>query len=137
VQRPGWEQLAQSVTGVAAQLGREDRPKLLPAAACDYTTGYLGALGTMAALVRRATEGGSWHVRVSLARTAMWFDDLGAMCDPDAASGVDDRDDLMDHRDDGGFASITFLKPVVQMSRTSARWELPSPPLGSHEPVWI
>ena len=134
-QRPGWEQLAQSVSGIAAQQGSEDRPKLLPAAACDYTTGYLGALGTMAALVRRANEGGSWHVRVSLARTAMWFDDLGATCDPDAASGVDDRDGWMDHQD-AGYGPLAFLRPVVQMSRTPARWDLPSAPLGSHEPAW-
>ncbi len=135
VQRPGWEQLAQSVSGIAVQQGSEDRPKLLPAAACDYTTGYLGALGTIAALARRATEGGSWHVRVSLARTAMWFDDLGATCDPDGASGVDDRDPWMDERDTG-YGTLTFLRPVVQMSRTPARWELSTAPLGSHAAGW-
>lgn len=135
-ERPGWEQLAQSVAGIAAQQGSEDRPKLLPAAACDYTTGYLGALGTIAALARRANEGGSWHVRVSLARTAMWFDDLGATCDPDAASGTGDRDTWMDTRDTAYGSPVTFLRPVVQMSKTPARWELPTAPLGSHAPSW-
>ena len=85
--------------------------------------------------MRRATEGGSWHVRVSLARTAMWFDDLGATCDPDAASGVDDRDAWMGQQD-AGYGPLTFLKPVVQMSRTPARWELPTAPLGSHTAEW-
>ncbi len=28
----------------------------------DYITGYMGAIGAAAALVKRATEGGSWHV---------------------------------------------------------------------------
>src|SRR5205823_6994928 len=64
--RPGWEQMAQSVTGLAAAQGGPDRPALLPAAACDYTTGYLAALGTMIALWRRSRDGGSYHVRASL-----------------------------------------------------------------------
>jgi crotonobetainyl-CoA:carnitine CoA-transferase CaiB-like acyl-CoA transferase len=136
VERPGWEQLAQSVAGIAARQGSEERPKLLPAAACDYTTGYLGALGTIAALACRAREGGSWHVRVSLARTAMWFDDLGTTCDPDVASGVDDREAWMASAETA-YGSLTYLRPVVEMSRTPARWDLPTAPLGSHEPAWL
>ena len=71
--RPGWEQMAQTVSGLAVGQGGADHPTLLPAAACDYTTGYLAALGTMAALWRRAQEGGSYHVRASLCQTAGWF----------------------------------------------------------------
>ena len=71
--RPGWEQLAQTVTGMALEHAGDEHPALVPAAVNDYTTGYLGALGVMRALARRATEGGSWHVRVSLARTSMWI----------------------------------------------------------------
>ena len=67
--RPGWEQLAQTVTGMAHEHAGDEHPALVPAAINDYTTGYLGALGVMCALARRTTEGGSWHVRVSLART--------------------------------------------------------------------
>ena len=63
-QRPGWEQMAQTTSGIVVGQGGPDQPELLPAAACDYTTGYLAALGTMAALWRRAHEGGSYHVRV-------------------------------------------------------------------------
>lgn len=40
--RAGWEQVAQTVTGICHDSGL-DRPALAPAAACDYTTGYLGA----------------------------------------------------------------------------------------------
>lgn len=43
----------------------------------DYIAGYLGAAGVIAALRRRAKEGGSYHVRVSLARAAMWYQSLG------------------------------------------------------------
>ena len=49
--RAGWEQVAQTVTGICEE-GGADRPALLPAAACDYTTGYLGAYGVLLALAR-------------------------------------------------------------------------------------
>ena len=76
--RPGWEQLAQTVTGIAAAEGTPDRPARMPVAACDFTTGYLAALGTLVALGRRAREGGSYHVRASLCQSGMWFTRLGA-----------------------------------------------------------
>jgi crotonobetainyl-CoA:carnitine CoA-transferase CaiB-like acyl-CoA transferase len=135
VQRPGWEQLAQSVAGIAAVEGAEDRPQLLPAAACDYTTGYLAALGTLAAIAKRSTEGGSWHVRASLARTAMWFDDLGPRCDPAGASGLAPATESM-LETQTGYGVVRHLGPVARLSATSARWDLPTAPLGSHEPVW-
>jgi hypothetical protein len=129
--RPGWEQLAQTVSGVAAvQGGGPDRPALLPAAACDYTTGYLAALGTMAALWRRSTEGGIYEVRVSLASTAGWFTDLGP-CDPEAATGLGDTEPWM--ATDGPHRHLT---PVAQLSATPARWDRPSPPLGADPPTW-
>ena len=80
--RPGWEQLAQTVTGIAVGDDPMARPALIPAAACDYTTGYLTALGVMGALHRRATEGGSWHVQTSLVQTAMWLNRLGRVLRP-------------------------------------------------------
>ena len=48
-------------------------PKELPAQALDHATGYLMAFGAMMALLRKAHEGGSWHVRVSLAQTGHWL----------------------------------------------------------------
>ncbi len=69
--RGGWEQVAQTMTGIC-QEGSPERPKLLPGAACDYTTGYLGAYGILLALARRAREGGSYHVRVSLCQSGMF-----------------------------------------------------------------
>jgi len=47
----------------------------------DYCTGYWAAYGVLNALRRRATEGGSWHVKVSLAQTAQWIMRLGVTCD--------------------------------------------------------
>jgi hypothetical protein len=76
--RKGFENIAQAATGVSTDHGSEDSPIMCPALfMTDYGTGYLGALGVLAALIRRAKEGGSCHVRVSLCRTAMHFQDLG------------------------------------------------------------
>ena len=41
--------------------------------------GYFAAAGMMAALHRRAVEGGSYHVKLSLARSAMWVQELGLL----------------------------------------------------------
>lgn len=144
-ERPGWEQLAQTATGVAfvqgtavAGGGPEQegwRPQLLPAAATDYTTGYLAAYGAMAALTRRAQEGGSWHVRVSLSQTAMWLLRLGADLDHAAAPGIGDPLDLQVGTP-SPFGRLLHLRPVAQLSRTPARWDLPPAELGSHPPRW-
>ena len=46
--------------------GGLDRPQHLPAQVVDHATGYLAAFGALVALARRAREGGSYLVRVSL-----------------------------------------------------------------------
>ena len=107
VDRPGWEQLAQTVTGLAAAQGTPDRPQRMPVAACDYTTGYLAALGTLVALGRRAREGGSYHVRASLCQTGMWFQRLGPTCDPAQASGPGEPEELTVEADTAWASSAT------------------------------
>jgi crotonobetainyl-CoA:carnitine CoA-transferase CaiB-like acyl-CoA transferase len=73
----------------------------------DYPTGYLGALGALAALIRRAKEGGSYHVRVSLCQTAMHFQDLGEVA-------MDDRRKKLVGRMQEGFASS--LRPTAAIN---------------------
>ena len=48
-------------------------PQFYPVSAIDYLTGYLMAFGARVALGRRAREGGSWLVRISLAQTGRWL----------------------------------------------------------------
>ena len=47
----------------------------------DHATGYLMAFGAMMAKARQSREGGSWHVRVSLAQTGRWLWNLGRVAD--------------------------------------------------------
>lgn len=135
-QRPGWEQLAQATTGVCVLQGAATAPALAPAAMNDYTTGYFGALGALLALRRRATEGGSWLVTVSLSQTSMWFYRLGHRLDATSASGVGEAPDWLEDRDTG-YGRMTYLRPALRMSETEPRWELPTAPLGSGEPAWL
>jgi crotonobetainyl-CoA:carnitine CoA-transferase CaiB-like acyl-CoA transferase len=57
-----------------------ERPKLSPVYyLADITSGYFAAAGMMAALHRRAIEGGSYQVKLSLARSAIWVQELGLL----------------------------------------------------------
>jgi crotonobetainyl-CoA:carnitine CoA-transferase CaiB-like acyl-CoA transferase len=134
--RPGWEQMAQTVSGLAVGQGGPDHPVLLPAAACDYTTGYLAALGTMAALRRRAREGGSYHVRVSLCQTAAWLVTTHEAGPGEATvTGFGDVDSYLT-TSDTPYGRLRHLSPADQMPVTPARWESPTSPVGWHPPAW-
>jgi crotonobetainyl-CoA:carnitine CoA-transferase CaiB-like acyl-CoA transferase len=135
--RAGWEQLAQAVTGIADEHG-DGCPQLLPAAACDYITGYLAAYGTLLALGRRAREGGAYHVRVSLCQSAMFLQRQSRVEFPQEGMDISRRDlnDLLKVTD-SPYGKIKHLGPILQMSETSPHWELPSKPLGSHSAQWL
>lgn len=137
--RPGWEQLAQTVTGMAHMHGGADTPQLQPGAVCDYTTGFLAAFGAMIALERRAREGGSYLVRASLCRTAMWVRSLGFADEGRLASAqLLTAEEVASYsvRSETGFGPMRHLGPPVRMSGTAARWTRGAAPLGTHEPVW-
>jgi hypothetical protein len=115
---------------------REGTPRLAPAAVNDYSTGFFAAYGAMVALARRATEGGSWHVQVSLSQTSTWYQRLGDDVDPRAAEPIDVAPFLSAEVDTPHVGRISYLSPAVSLSETPARWELPPAPHGFHEPTW-
>ncbi|BDD54436.1 hypothetical protein MAP00_000054 [Monascus purpureus] len=68
-QRPGWQQIADCVTGVAWEQGKFmglDEPVVPPFPISDYGTGCMGAIAALTGLYNRAVVGGSWHGKVSL-----------------------------------------------------------------------
>ncbi len=135
--RPGWEQLAQTTSGMALEHSGIERPALVGAALNDYTTGYLGATGAMLALARRATEGGSWHVRVSLTRTAMWIMSLPRVAQDMVPKPVDPSEIapwMIEMQTAWG--PLKRLGPIARMSATPPRWDLPPAKLGSHPAAW-
>lgn len=134
--RPGWEQLAQTVSGMAHVQGAGGEPALLPAAVNDYTTGYLAAFGAMVALRRRAIEGGGWRVRVSLTRTAMWVRSLGLRTAGEAQAFTGDELAAWSIREDGGWGPVSFLRPPVRLEKTPAAWVRSSVKLGTDRAAW-
>jgi crotonobetainyl-CoA:carnitine CoA-transferase CaiB-like acyl-CoA transferase len=71
-QRRGFDSVVQAACGLAL-LDGVGAPKLLPTSPLDYAAGFLLAFGIEVALHRRAREGGSYHVRTSLAQVAHWL----------------------------------------------------------------
>jgi crotonobetainyl-CoA:carnitine CoA-transferase CaiB-like acyl-CoA transferase len=137
--RAGWEQLAQTVTGMAYVHGGDEGPKLQPGAVTDYTTGYLAALGSLIALQRRARYGGSCLVRVSLCQTGMWVRSLGIAGEArvEAAKtleGEEVRGFITESQ--GGYGRMSHLRPAVRMSATPPRWKRPVVRLGTHPAEW-
>ncbi|MFT4116192.1 CoA transferase [Bradyrhizobium sp.] len=140
-ERRGFDSLVQTTTGFNHAEGRAagiDGPKELPAQMLDHATGYLMAFGAMIAKARQASEGGSWHVRVSLAQTGRWLWNLGRL-----DRGLDTPDITGDavhpafiETVSSGFGMLKAVRHSAELSKTPARWSRPAMPLGSHLPQW-
>ncbi|MFT5507607.1 MAG: crotonobetainyl-CoA:carnitine CoA-transferase CaiB-like acyl-CoA transferase [Hyphomicrobiaceae bacterium] len=138
--RAGWEQVAQTVTGICHDGGDTNggRPKLLPAAACDYTTGYLGAYGVLLALARRAREGGSYHVRVSLCQSGMFIHRQGkTMFDEHGMDLSANELNALRIETQTSHGPLRHLGPVLELSETKPYWERPTPKFGGNKLEWL
>ncbi|HEX7968901.1 MAG TPA: CoA transferase, partial [Stellaceae bacterium] len=137
--RRGFDTVVQCVSGMAMLQGGEE-PRLLPVSAIDYVSGYLMAFGAMVALLRRAREGGSWCVRVSLARTGKWIADRGLLDAADIAEVPkelpDDEIARMTLDTPSPLGPIRHIRPVARMGETPPRWARPPAPLGHDAPAW-
>ncbi len=143
--RRGFDTVVQTVSGITHRQAevipyKTPGPQFYPVSAIDYCTGYLMAFGAMEALRRRATEGGSWMVRISLAQVGKWIVDLGEVSgDAARAAGEEFTPaelELWSMTSQTPSGPLKHLKPVVQLSETPAFWARPSVPLGYHQPVW-
>jgi crotonobetainyl-CoA:carnitine CoA-transferase CaiB-like acyl-CoA transferase len=143
--RRGFDTVVQTVSGITNRQGElfpgpTPGPQFYPVSAIDYLTGYLMAFGAMVALARRAREGGSWLVRISLAQTGRWLVDRGQV--PESALKDVPKEFKPEELERWKTTSETpvgrlrHLGPVVQLSETPPRWARPTAPLGYHEPVW-
>jgi CoA-transferase family III len=139
-ERRGFDSLVQTATGfnhAEGQAAGIDGPRELPAQMLDHASGYLMAYGAMMARARQSREGGSWHVRVSLAQTGRWLWNLGRVADgfktedlnPDAVRPF--LEELP-----SGFGPLLSVSHSAGLSKTPAFWARPAMPLGSHPPQW-
>jgi crotonobetainyl-CoA:carnitine CoA-transferase CaiB-like acyl-CoA transferase len=140
-ERRGFDSLVQTTTGFNDAEGKAagiDGPKELPAQMLDHATGYLMAFGAMMARMRQAREGGSWHVRVSLAQTGRWLWNLGRLergLDTPDLTGEAVHAAFMETVS-SGFGTLKAVRHSAVLSRTPAQWSRPAMPLGSHPPQW-
>jgi len=139
-ERRGFDSLVQTATGFNHAEGLAagiDGPKELPAQMLDHATGYLMAFGAMMARARQSREGGSWHVRVSLAQTGRWLWHLGRIAD--GLKTADLKADAVSpflQESSSGFGPLRAVSHSAALSRTPAYWMRPAMPLGSHAPQW-
>ena len=135
--RRGFDSLVQTATGfnlAEAEAANSPSPKPLPMQSLDYASGHLMAFAATTALCRQVLEGGSWHVKVSLAQTGHWLRSLGrvhngfAIERPTVAPYIETAP--------SGFGELAALAHSAKFSRTPTRWARPSMPPGTHRPVW-
>jgi crotonobetainyl-CoA:carnitine CoA-transferase CaiB-like acyl-CoA transferase len=139
-ERRGFDSLVQTSTGfnhAEGQAAGVEGPKELPAQMLDHATGYLMAYGAMMAKARQSREGGSWHVRVSLAQTGRWLWNLGRVAD---GLKIEDlkRDAVTAFIEEtaSGFGPLQAVSHAAMLSKTPAFWARPAMPLGSHPAQW-
>jgi crotonobetainyl-CoA:carnitine CoA-transferase CaiB-like acyl-CoA transferase len=143
--RRGFDTVIQTVSGITSRQGEvfpgaAPGPQFYPVSAIDFLTGYLMAFGTMVALARRAREGGSWHVRISLAQVGRWLVSQGQVpvealnnVAKDFTPAELERWSMMS---DTPVGRLQHLAPVLHMSETPPRWARTMVPLGYNQPVW-
>jgi hypothetical protein len=91
----------------------------------------------MMAKARQAREGGSWHVRVSLAQTGRWLWNLGRLADglKTADLPAEAVQPFMEESS-SGFGPLRAVSHAAVLAKTLAFWSRPAMPLGSHAPQW-
>ena len=136
--RPGFDHNAQVASGFAATEGGAGKPKFSPVFyLTDLLTGYFATAGMMAALLRRAKEGGSYHVKVSLVKSAMWVQDLGY---------INSFDYMQQPTTDiypvnltttlTPYGELTYLASAIHFSNMPKIQMIPVHPFGAHMARW-
>ena len=137
--RRGFDSLVQTASGfndAETKAAGIEGPKPLPAQVLDHASGYLLAFGAMTALMRQRRDGGSWHVRLSLAQTGQWLRSLGRVGGLQAHDPA--RADVLDCLEESpsGFGRLSAVRHPATMSETPPHWSRPSVPLGTHARRW-
>jgi crotonobetainyl-CoA:carnitine CoA-transferase CaiB-like acyl-CoA transferase len=109
---------------------------------CDNVVAWLGTTGILAALRRRAIEGGGYRVIISLTRTVLWQLSLGIF-DKNYARATAGSSDEHAYIAPDLFTAETPLGTYqgmtdqVVMSRTPGSFRTVLVPRGSSKPEWL
>ncbi len=127
--RRGFDSLVQAACGIAVDEGKPDAPGALPAQVLDHATGYLAAAGALLAVERQRRNGGSHHVRLSLAGTAAWLQSL-PRATPEEVPDVDPGPYLVEK------GRFTLVAPPGTVDGAPLAWPDPAPAYGAATPEW-
>ncbi|KAK7219690.1 hypothetical protein V2G26_007693 [Clonostachys chloroleuca] len=144
--RRGYDSLVQTCSGMniseAEHAGQGEVARPTPCQALDHAGGYYLASGIMTALYRRATQGGSWRVDVSLAGVMKYLRSLGQY---PGSTGFQSKDfeKLSDvpaeyiERRSTGFGMMEAIRHSASVEGCEVGWEVMPKPLGSDTPQWL
>jgi crotonobetainyl-CoA:carnitine CoA-transferase CaiB-like acyl-CoA transferase len=133
----GFDSLVQTATGFNDNerlAAGELAPRAMPVQTLDYACGFLMAFALQATLLRQWREGGSWHVRLSLAQTGSWLRSLGRVEGALALS----MPTVAGHREIGpsGWGELAAVRHAATFDGLLAGVDRPSARPGTHEPRW-
>ncbi|TWS24984.1 carnitine dehydratase [Tsukamurella sputi] len=141
--RVGFDQTAGSLVGMMNLEGGDGDPALPPILVVnDYIVSWLMAAGVTEALARRAVDGGSYRVHVSLARVALWILSLGVF-DREYAHAIAGTPGEHEYLAPETFTADTPLghyqgvTDQVRMSVTPGTYRTVLVPRGSSAPEWL
>ena len=141
--RAGFDEIGGAVSGLFCTEGTPTSPKQPPIVPlCDNVVGWLGTVGILAALRRRAVEGGSYRVTVSLTRTLLWLYSLGIFDKAYAQATAGSSDEHADVAPDLFTAETPLgtyqgMTDQVVLSRTPGAFRTVLVPRGSSKPEWL
>jgi crotonobetainyl-CoA:carnitine CoA-transferase CaiB-like acyl-CoA transferase len=141
--RVGFDEIGAAVSGVFSIEGTPTQPKSPPIIPiCDNVVGWLGTVGVLEALRRRAIEGGSYRVVVSLTRTVLWLLSMGIF---DKAYARETADSTDEHRyvapdlftAETPLGTYQGMTDQVILPRTPGVFRTVLVPRGSSKPEWL
>ena len=141
--RVGFDEVGAAVSGLFSIEGTPDHPKSPPIIPiCDNVVGWLGTVGVLEALRRRAREGGSYRVVVSLNRTVLWLLSMGIFDKEYARQTAGSSDEHMQVAPDLFVAETPLgtyqgLTDQVVLSRTPGSFRTVLEPRGASKPEWL
>ena len=139
----GFDEIGAAVAGVFANEGtltQPSSPPIIPV--CDNVVGWLATIGVLAALRRRATEGGSYRVVVSLTRTVLWLLSMGIFAKAyaqETAGSTDEHTNVAPDLFTAETALGTYqgMTDQVVLSKTPGSFRTVLAPRGSSKPEWL
>jgi len=125
----------------AEHAGNGEPARPMPCQALDHASGYFLATGIAAVVYKRATEGGSYLVDVSLAGVMKYLRTLGQH---EGSSGFEMEDitrseqveELMETRM-SGFGELKAVRHSARVEGWDVGWEEMPKPLGTDEAKWL